>query len=284
MLIVGVAVVLGVIALKMPSKKVSSKVEPREIARPSEASPIQEIPEGESKAYDSKAYKDEITQMRAQFAARTMLGLKSLDLKEESGLVRIPFQLIPSKVWCQGGDLDTMKYASRDLGANEILISLEPSSGGKGDSLRTSVAALYKGIEHTFKLQPGNGTQSYGLYICSDSKNGTSCKDKIVKTHAEISKEASLANDAAKKDYLFYYQHVLLARNNLEVYRSDDTSDEFKKSIETYLNEQKDISSSEIQTAWKIASVMRSTSPDVKDDRLQLTLPYNDPRCMDPGK
>lgn len=283
MLIAAAVVVLGMIAFKMRSKKMASKATTAEVDLPSEGTPLQGLYQAEPTAYDSKAYKAEVAQMRAQFAAKTMLGLESMELKEENGLIRIPSQFIPRMVWCQGGDLDTMKYASKDVGADEFLISLEPNNGGKGDSLRTNLAALYKGIEHTFKVKP-RSARSYGLYICSDSKNAASCKDKTLKTHAEIGKEAAQAKDSARKDYIFYYQHVLLDKNNLEVYKSNNTSEEFKKSIENYLRKRKGIDTAEFQTAWKVSNVMRSASPDVRDGRLRLTLPYNDPRCMGSGK
>lgn len=281
--IAGSVLVLGLTAVNYRSKKVASKTVATEAPPIANASSYYEPPK-ESKPYDSKAHKAQVARKRAQYAARALLGLKSLELKEVDGLLRIPFRFTPHKVWCQGGDLDTMKYASKDLSANEILISLEPNGSGKGDFLRTSVAALYNGVEHTFKLQPGSSPQIYGLYICSDSKQGKSCKNKSLKSHAEISNDVSNANGSSKNNYIFYFQPVVFDKNSLEVYKSDDASDAFKDSIEAYLEKQKGIDSSELKAAWKVSKVIRSSSPEVQGGRLQLSLPYNDPRCMGRGR
>lgn len=272
------ALLLGFIAMKTHSKKFPSKANVADDAALPDEVLRQETPQ-ETKAFDSKAYKAQVARDRAQYAARARLGLKSIQLKEENGYLQIPFRFTPRKVWCQGGDLDTMKYASNDLSAKDILISLEPSSGGKGDSVRTSITALYEGVEHTFKVRSGN-TQSYGLYICSDSKKGMSCKDKTLKPHGVISDEVAKAGNSPKGDYVFYFQHVVLDKKDLEIYASDDRSNDFKKSIGSYLSKQKDIENSEFEAAWKVADVTRSTSADVRDGRLLLSLPYNDPRCM----
>lgn len=278
-IIVGAVIVLGIIVFKKRSKKILTDPAATQAIRSSEEAPLQELSQEEPKSYDPKAYKAEVARMRAKYASRAMLGLKSMDLKEKDGLLQIPFRFIPQKIWCQAGDLDTMKRLSKDPSANEFLISLEPSGGGKGDFLRTSVLALYKGIEHTFKLKPSS-SHSYGLYICLDGGKGTSCKDKPLKTHSAISAEVANAKDTAKTDYIFYYQHVIFDKNSLEVYKSEDASDDFKKSIASYLKEQKDIDSAEFQAAWNVSKITGSSSADVQGERLQLSLPYNDPRCM----
>lgn len=276
-LIVGAALVIGYLVLRTGSKKASLKSSAPEAVAPDETPQVAIIKQ--PKAYDSNADKVDVARARARFAARNVLGLKSLELKEKDGLLEIPFVFTPRKVWCQGGDLDTMKYAATNVAANEILISLEPSDGGKGDFVRTSVADLYKGVEHTFQVKAG-GSQSFGLYICSDSKNAKSCKNKAVKSHADISKEAANAKDSEKNDYVFFFQHVVFDKNSLEVYRANDISESFKKSVAEYLTTQKDIDPSEFEKAWKVSKVMRSASADVQEGRLQLSLPYNDPRCM----
>lgn len=281
-LVVVAVVGLGFIALKIRPKKMTSKAPAREASVADEPA-IQELPLEDIKPHDSKAYKEEVARKRVRFAARALLGLKSLELKETDGFLNIPFVFTPEKVWCQGGDLDTMKFVSKNIVANDILISLEPSGNEKGDSLRTSVAALYKGLEYTFKVKPGSA-RSYGLYICSDTKNEKSCKNKTLKTHEAMTNEVSAADGSAKDDYIFYFQHVVFDKNSLEVYRSNDASDEFKKSIETYLTKQKSIDTHEFQTAWKVSKVIRSNSADVEDGRLHLILPYNDPRCMNQGR
>lgn len=276
-LIAGSVLVLGYLALKTQSTKEAPTLPTKEAVQTPQ-NLIIETPR-EPKAYDTEAYTKEVKRVRAQAAARTLLGLKTLELKEENGLLTIPFRFTPRKLWCQGGDLDMMKYASNNITANEILISLEPTSGGKGDYVRTSVAALYNGLEGSFKLNAGS-KQSYGLYICSDDKKGTSCKGKAVASAAGMTEELAKAGNSPKKSYIFYFQHVVLDKRGLETYKSDDPTDEFKKSIGTYLNKQKDLDSSEFEAAWKVSKVIRSTPSDVYDGRLQLSLPYGDTRCM----
>lgn len=274
-LIVGVIIVLGLMAKKFQSKKMAARFIPVEVAPSPD---FQEVPI-ESGSDDPGDYENKLVEQRIRYAARNLLRLKTLGLKEVNGRLRIPFRFIPQKVWCQGGDLDTMKYASKDLGAKKVLITLESSDGRGGDSLRTSVSDLYKGIQHVFDLKPGQ-TKSYGLYICSDAGNGTSCKDKALKSHASMASEFARTRGSSANDNIFYYQHLVLDQKSLEVYESNDRSDTFKKSIGTYLTKQKDIEFSEFEAAWKVSNVMKSTAADIRDGRLQLSLPYNDPLCL----
>lgn len=177
-----------------------------------------------------------------------------------------------------------MKYASNDANADQILITIEPLGAGKGDYLRTNVVRLYENIDHVFKLKPSDSLQSYGLYICSDSSKATSCKSKTLASHAAISEEAVNAKgdaQAKKKDYIFYFQNLLLDKNNLETYRTDEFSGEFKAALESYLKNQK-LADSDIQTAWKLSNITRSQPIEIEDGKIILALPYNDPRCSDP--
>lgn len=274
--------VLVSIAFKSCPKRTTSNPS-APAAAPSDEPVFQEAAT-EPEAYDSKAYEAELTRSRAQYAARALLGLKSMDLKESNGLLKVPFRFTPRKLRCQGGDLDTMKYASKDPGAKEILISLEPSDTGRGDFMRTSLSSLYGGVEHTFSLKPSSDAQSYGLYICSDSMNATSCKGKTLKSHAAMSEEFAKKSPSSKNDFIFYFQHVVLDKSGLEIYASEDWSEDFKKSIGSYLTKQKDLSASEFESAWKVSQVIRSTSADIRDGRLQLSLSYNDPDCMGPRR
>lgn len=239
----------------------------------------------EPEGFDAKGYQATLDRRRALLAAKDLLGLKTLNLKSENDVLTIPFSFKPRKVWCQGGDIDTMKYASDNPAAMDILITIEPfSEQGKKDVLRTSVANLYKGLDNTFKVKAGEGTLSYGLYICSDSKKRGSCKDKALKSHADISQEmANAADSPAKVDYIFYFQHLLLGKDKLEVYRTNDFSDAFRTSVEAYLDSQRAVHRSEVRKAWKISEISRSESADIRDGRIVLSLPYNDPRCLDGG-
>jgi hypothetical protein len=66
---------------------------------------------------------------------------------------------------------------------------------------------------------------------------------------------------------------------SVETYRTDDFSHDFQKSVSGHLTK-KGLSASEIQTAWKTNSTLKSAPVDIRKNRIVLSLPYNDPRCL----
>lgn len=280
LLLIGCVIALGRSGSKKPAAE--SREAPALLSREISA----QSPPKVFEPFTAEAYRAEIEQKRARLAAKQFLGLKTLELTADNGVFKIPFTFKPRKVWCQGGDLDTMKYASDDPSAQDILISLEPlAAEGKGDFMRTSVAALYNGVEHVFKLKAADKPRTYGLYICTARTKTTSCKGKTLISHDEISKDlAQGGRDAAKKAYIFYFQQLILDKNILETYRTNDFSSVFRTSVEAYLISQKGVGRSEFQQAWDVSQVTRSKPADLRDGRVVLSLPHNDPRCMRAGR
>jgi hypothetical protein len=272
------AAIVGLAYVSTKRKKMAAEVPPEKAVVQQEG--IKSLPNDRT-AIDPKAYQAELDSQRAKLGAASALGLTSLDLKLDDGAFPVPFAFVPKKVWCQGGDLDTMKYAIPKADAQEVLISLEPMSGGKGDAVYTSLNQLQKGFDHIFKLKPADGAQSYGLYICADSKKARSCKGKTLTSHDKMSDE--LANRTAKspkKDYVFYFQHMILDKNTIETYKSSDFTDGFKNQIGDYLKGQKGVSPNDFHAAWKLSNTTRSVPAEVVDGKILLSLPYNDPRCL----
>lgn len=276
---------LGLVALVMKVRSKKMAAHPPARAADATTDSIQLLPQAATEV-ETKSSQAELNKARARLAMNEAIGLKSLPLTDKDGLLEIPFRLKPQKLWCRGGDIDTMKYASNDPSSDQILITLEPLNGGKGDFLRTSVVKLYKGFDHVFKVKKNADSRSYAVYLCSDSAKATSCKGKTLRSHAVVSDESAAAGaKAKKKDYIFYFQHLLLEDKSLVSYRMDDFSNGYRRLVGDFLKNQKGLNPSEVQEAWKTASLTRSLPPDVQGGRVSLALSYNDPRCMGlPGR
>lgn len=232
-------------------------------------------------ALDVRKYQEELNRQRAQSAQARELGLKSLPLKNQGDTVTIPLSFVPEKVWCQGGDLDTMKYASKNDRAKDFIITLEGiDRGGKNPFVRTSLDDLYKGGSFSFTIPRPKEATAYGLYICTDSRKENSCQRKSMQTHARLSEQLAENPDKTRaEDRIFFFQNLVIDGKTVEAYRTDDFSNEFQKSISGHLN-RKGLSASEVQTAWKTNSILKSAPVDIRKDRIVLSLPYNDPRCV----
>lgn len=230
---------------------------------------------------DVRKYQEDLNRERAQFARARELGLKSLPLKNQGDTITIPLSFVPEKVWCQGGDLDTMKYASRNEYAKDFIITLEGiDGGGKNPFIRTSLNELQKGVNASFTIPRPKEATAYGVYICSDSRKDNSCQRKSMMGHAKLSEQlAENPEKARSEDRVFFFQNLVIDGKSIEAYRTDDLSNEFQRTITDHLTN-KGLSASKVQAAVKTNLILKSAPADIRKDRIILSLPYNDPRCV----
>ncbi|WP_141731962.1 hypothetical protein [Oligoflexus tunisiensis] len=261
---------------KPESMSLSAEV-PVSNARDASASMVSSQPS----SVDVRQYQEELNRQRAQSAQARELGLKTLPLKPRGDTISIPLSFVPQKIWCQGGDLDTIKYATKNDRAKDLLITLEGiDRGGKNPFVRTSLQQLTQGANYTFTLPRPSEATAYGLYICSDSQKENSCQRKNLQTHASLSEQLAENPDAARAaDRIFFFQNLVIDGSRVEAWRTDDFSHEFQRSISNHLLK-KGLSASEVQTAWKTSSTLKSAPIAIRKDRIVLSLPYNDPRCL----
>jgi hypothetical protein len=280
--------ILGILALAIVFVLFRGKAsEPTRMA--AEAPPLQEsgkaqhveVLSNSQPPVDVRKYQAELNRERASFAQARELGLNTMPLKNRGDTVTIPVAFVPEKVWCQGGDLDTMKYASKNDRAKDFLITLEGiDRGGKNPFVRVSLDQLYKGANFNFTIPRPKEATAYGLFICTDSRKENSCQRKSMQTHAQLSEQ--LAENPEKtraEDRVFFFQNLVIDGRTVETYRTDNFSQDFQRSISGHLTK-KGLSASEIQTAWKTNSTLKSAPVQMRKDRIVLSLPYNDPRCL----
>jgi hypothetical protein len=230
---------------------------------------------------DVRKYQEDLNRERAQFARARELGLKSLPLKNQGDTITIPLSFVPEKVWCQGGDLDTMKYASRNEYAKDFIITLEGiDRGGKNPFLRTSLDELQKGVNASFTIPRPKEANAYGVYICTDTRKDNSCQRKSMLSHAKLSEQLAENPEKARgEDRVFFFQNLVIDGKSVEAYRTDDLSSEFQKTITGHLTK-KGLSASEVQNAIKTNLTLKSAPADIRKNRIVMSLPYNDPRCI----
>ncbi|RZA25860.1 MAG: hypothetical protein EOP10_05575 [Proteobacteria bacterium] len=231
-------------------------------------------------AENSQPSQSQVNRLRAKEASEVRLGVRKFSLRGMNGKYSIPFAFTPRKLWCQGGDLDTMKHALNGDSSSVILATLGPMNGsGKGDTFRTNLANLFRGFTHSFEIKEGE-EGSYGLTICSDQKGTKSCKGKSLMSHSMIADQAAAHDSgAAAQDYIFYFQHLIVAKKQLYAYRSDEASLKYKSEIGNYLQSEAGLSAEALVNAWKISSTSRSSPLEVEGGKIKLSLPYNDPNC-----
>ncbi len=264
----------------LPAKTAAAKLDTKKV---SVATPVLSAP---AVTLSRQDYIASVAAERREFTATMEIGLKSLDLTKIGNKLSIPIKLIPDKRWCMAGDIDTMKAAVGDVAKDNILVSLEPEDGGKGDSFRTNVLSLYKASEHTFKIDyTGKRERSFGLHICSDYKNGKSCLSKKIKTHDKISDERAASGGKRTTNLpetKFFFQHVVIAGDRMLSYGTNNFSEKFKSNVAKYFAKNTALPADELKAALKTASISRSVPLEVTQKLIEVHLPYNDPRCVSP--
>lgn len=278
--IAAVIIVLGFLIFRKRSSQLAAPAYKANVASTDTGTAILSEENGEK--FDKAAYAQDVLSMRKKAFAARALGLKTLSLTKTKGKVAIPFEFIPRKVWCQGGDLDTIKYAVTKQNSKEVLISLESLSGDSvSEGLHVSHENFIKGFSHTFMVKDSSSLKSLSLSICTDRKKSGSCKKAQVMSQAKLNSALGEKSNQLAGEFLFYFQHLLFNGDTVQAYRSDVFDAHYKKSLASYLDKV-DVSKDEVQKAWKLNNTIKSNPLDVRGGKIVLSLPYNDPRCA-PG-
>lgn len=224
------------------------------------------------------SHQENLNRQRVDTAMSDDLGLRTINGTVGGGELTLSFEFKGTKKWCQAGELDTLQHAVADSAAPEILISLEAMDSDNRSGFYTSVNSLKLGVMHDFKIK--NSGSSFGLYICLDSAKDKSCKRKRLVEQTQMNAELADSNATVKsKDYIFYYQPLVLYKNQLTGYRTDTFSDEFKSSVSKVLEDKHGLAAAYFKASWDISNVTRSIPVAVRNNKMLIELPYNDPRC-----
>ena len=222
---------------------------------------------------------------QAAWARESSVGLQRLAGEASGDKLFLNFVFRAKKQWCRGGDLDTMKYAVDSVTNPDILISVESLEGRSRDTLYTSVFKLMEGLTHRFSVKRSESEKSYGLFICLDLAKVKSCRKKIVLAQNKMSEQILIDRGTPNyvpKDYLFYFQHLVVDKGAFQTYDSDDFTPKFQNLAQTVLEEKYGIGADKFKTAWNISKVTRSVPAKIEGKSLVLELPINDSRCTSP--
>lgn len=228
----------------------------------------------------------DMEKFRKRAYANKELGVKKLKLGLNNGVMKIPLKFHPHKRWCQGGDLDTIKFLRPDPNADEFLVTIESITGKqRGDKMRVSAKKLLEGFDRDFSIPIRKDTESLGLYICRDKGKTNTCRSKVVTTHADITEsiaDKKTTNEALNKDYVLYFQNFIVKDGELLTYSNDDVRPETIIKLRKHLTGEYGVETPDFNAAYEINKVLRSVSAKIENGTIKLNLPYNDPRCT-PG-
>jgi len=209
-------------------------------------------------------------------------GVGTLAPKVSKGRMTIPFVFKTERKWCTPGDLDTILKTVKNKSSKELLVTLENISDktvhGK---FRMSVNDLIKGNNLAFITAASSHTESLGLFICRDTNRSGSCQSKEIMSQDEISRQLAANRQASsKKDYVYYFQNVLLSNGKLQIYRSANAEISMAPGLQDFLESTYNLKEVDFQRATQLNSTIRSVPAMIIDKRILLTLPYNDPSCV----
>lgn len=245
--------------------------------------PIEYVTESTTPKVQSE---EDVRNLRARASQDFEFGLQNLKLKMINGAYQIPLVFRAEKRWCQGGDLDTIDYLRPKPDAPEFLVTIETLVGRKnGDKMRISSKGLFAGFEKTFSVTLRNPSEVLGLFICRDQANAGSCRDKTLKTHDEISNaiaDSATMDEARAQDYQLYFQSFFIKDGMLMSYNNTNITSKRGEALKSHLNSQYGMPIPDFNAAWNVNKVLRSVPAKIEENKIFLTLPYNDPRCS-PG-
>lgn len=253
------------------------------VPAPAQGRPVQALASKEraTSVTSVSQVQDDLNRKRVQFIKDRELGVMTLDLGPSGQTLILPLIVSPTKYWCQAGDLDTMRYASKKGDENDFVIALE-RLGQKGGSafVRTSLNQLSQGLTFSFKIPRPSEAALYGLSICQDSEQSNSCEGKKVLAHGALSDRlAQNPNPVQRQDQAFYFQSLVIDKKSIEIYRMDDQGSRFQKTLDGRLSE-KGIDAAQIRRSWEMNTLLKSLPLAIQERSLVIKLAYNDPTCV----
>ncbi|RYZ90973.1 MAG: hypothetical protein EOP04_02155 [Proteobacteria bacterium] len=235
---------------------------------------------------DPLPQKSELRALRAAGFKNIKFGVKSLTLNENEGLFKIPFSFKSRKQWCVGGDIDTMRLLASGDEKNDFIVTIEPiTDGSRGEAYPVSIDKMVSGFEKSFAIKSTGKTENLGLFICSDRRGTKSCRGKESIDHKSLSDKIAdpkTVKSTSSKDYILYFQNLVIRESKLFTYSSENVSEDGLSDLKKHIMSSMKIKASDFDSAQQFNKTMRSVPADIMGQRIALTLPYNDPRCI-PG-
>lgn len=275
--------VLGYYALKAPPKAVVTQ----------SLQAVKPLATAFTKAEDVKpeekaAEEISLNKRRVVMLGQSQVGISSLKTSAKDGNIEVPFELKAQKLWCQAGDIDTIRYSNDNNFEKNIVISLESlKDNTRLAFIKVSTEDLYKGVKHSFNIRSFGAGDSLGLFICKSTDGKTSCKSKQLISHEKINGLVSneeTAKEARKNDYIYYFQSLVLGADSINTFAANDYLGKDKSALIKQLSAQFSLKEKDFEAAWRYSSVLNSLAARIDSGKILLTLPYNDPKCMDQSK
>ncbi|MCX6128281.1 MAG: hypothetical protein NTX25_04355 [Proteobacteria bacterium] len=229
---------------------------------------------------ESAPTKVSIEQQRSAYFEKMQLGISSASLPIESGFAKASIKIKNRKLYCRGGEIDTMDRDAANASSKEFLLTVEAiGQSGKPylqDSL--SVNDLKAETLHNFSIPAHESNKLLGVYICHDTKKDKSCQNKKVldyKTHGK-----NVGNALNKSDVIYIFHKLLLGKDgNISLFSSfvgDVKNDRSNK----YISAQGKIDNNLIAEASAIDRKLRSEALQMSNKIIELTLTLGDRSCL----
>lgn len=226
--------------------------------------------------------KERLRKARMQSAARFQIGMVSLKPVSKDSQIEIPVEFVPRKLWCSGGDLDTIRQSLENVVAENLLVSVESLSDLSNKAVAyTSYLELLKGRKFTFRIKTPERGDQFGLFICEDSKKEKSCQNKTLLSSDELSKMNSSKSSAAAQGVaaVFYFQHLIADDGEISTFDANQFLGEKKDVLFAHLKGEFDLSDKAIQKGWHYSSVVKSLPTEIQKNTIKAPLTYADTRC-----
>lgn len=242
---------------------------------------IHPLPSSSAKQADHSE-KERLRKARMRAAARFEIGLGTIKPKSVGGFLEIPVEFVPKKLWCAGGDLDTIRQSLTNVVADNLLISIESLIDPSRKALAyTSYLDLMKGLKLAFRIKSPLRGEQYGLFICEDSKKDGSCQKKNLLSFDELSRmnDSEQSAVASNVSPIFYFQQLIADGEEINTFDANRFLGKKKGVLLNQLGEQFDLSEKDIQKGWRYSSVVKSLSTEVQHNTIKAPLTYADTRC-----
>ena len=187
---------------------------------------------------------------------------------------------------CLIGDMTIIRIdLANSFPDQRLLLSLEPMDEEEDviepQVIPITVQALARGGDATFPLQKVEGMRVLGLYICKDSDNERSCRDKRIEPLDEVFKfytSGKVPRDYKAPDRTYFFHTILLNDGQVQFFSEPVINRSYLALRET-LDRQLETDNREREMTRRILQyhrTLKSEPPRVEDDKLLIEIPEQD--------
>lgn len=223
-------------------------------------------------------------EMRIANLQKTQLGISSYSFPVDQNKIKMSVRFKVRRLWCRGGEIDTMIRTAQVSKSPEFLLSVEQigSSSAAIASRALSISELQKNQTLDFAVtNPSSGALLLGIFVCKDGLKSGVCHNKSLIDYDKDG--ADKRSNLRANDYLFLAHKVLVRPNGGVDLFSAYLDEKTANLADEYALKKLGSNYKDLDGAAKYDRILRSEPLQFVDNALELILTQGDFSCIKAG-